>query len=100
MSLLEAMAAGVPVAVTDVGECRHVIDNGRCGVLFPEGESTWASCLAGMLRGRESQAQRESVESGIERVRELFSLASTLESYEQAYALARASISCSRGITQ
>jgi Glycosyltransferase len=35
IALVEAMAAGLPVVATDVGACREVLDNGRCGLLVP-----------------------------------------------------------------
>jgi glycosyltransferase involved in cell wall biosynthesis len=36
MVLLEAMAAGKPVVVTDVGDNRHVIENGKEGIIVPK----------------------------------------------------------------
>lgn len=35
VSLLEYGLAGLPVAVTAVGQCSEVLDNGRCGLLVP-----------------------------------------------------------------
>jgi glycosyltransferase involved in cell wall biosynthesis len=35
LALLEYGAAGLPVVVTDVGECRHVLGDGRAGFLVP-----------------------------------------------------------------
>ncbi len=33
IALAEAMAAGVPIVATDVGACREVLEDGRCGLL-------------------------------------------------------------------
>lgn len=35
IALVEAMAAGTPIVATDVGACREVLENGRCGTLVP-----------------------------------------------------------------
>jgi len=35
LALLEYGVAGLPVVVTDVGQCREVVDNGRLGMLVP-----------------------------------------------------------------
>lgn len=35
MSILEAMARGLPVVATDVGGVREMLDGGRCGVVTP-----------------------------------------------------------------
>ena len=44
--LLEAMAAGTPVVASDLEAFRRVLEDGRCGVLFPVGD---AAALAGAL---------------------------------------------------
>lgn len=36
--LLEAMAAKLPVVVTDVGECRKIVEKARCGLVVPPGK--------------------------------------------------------------
>ena len=46
--LLEAMAAGTPIAASDLDAFRRVLDDGRAGVLFPTGD---AAALAGALAG-------------------------------------------------
>jgi len=44
--LVEAMAAGAPVVASELEAFRHVLDNGRLGVLFPTGDP---HALAGAL---------------------------------------------------
>ncbi len=83
MGLLEAMAAGVPVAVTDVGANREVIENGACGILLPEDEALWPGVLGAALadRGRlQSMAERARG-----RVEAHYSLQATLDGYENLY---------------
>ncbi len=46
--LLEAMAAGTPIAASDLDAFRRVLDDGRAGVLFRTGD---AGALAGALAG-------------------------------------------------
>jgi glycosyltransferase involved in cell wall biosynthesis len=38
LSILEAMAAGLPVIASDVGAIRWLLDDGRCGALLPAGD--------------------------------------------------------------
>ena len=48
--LVEAMSAGAPVVASDLGAFRRVLDDGRCGELFPVGdEGALAAALVGLL---------------------------------------------------
>jgi phosphatidylinositol alpha-mannosyltransferase len=48
--LTEAMAAGTAIAASDLDAFRRVLDDGRAGALFPNGDaSALASTLAGLL---------------------------------------------------
>jgi glycosyltransferase involved in cell wall biosynthesis len=47
--VLEAMAMHVPVAATDVGGVRDLLDNGRCGVVLNHDERTWPNYIAPLL---------------------------------------------------
>ena len=47
LALLEAMAAVRPIVVTDVGDTRRVVDEGRCGSLVPPGDP---AALAAAIR--------------------------------------------------
>jgi glycosyltransferase involved in cell wall biosynthesis len=83
ISLLEAMAAGVPVAVTDVGSCRQVVDDGRAGVVLPDDEGRWPQILARTLNDPEASQMR--IAAARARVREHYSLDATLDGYERLY---------------
>jgi phosphatidylinositol alpha-mannosyltransferase len=59
MILTEAMAAGTPVVASDLDAFRRVLDNGRAGALFPNGDAkALAGCLAGLL---DSPANRDAL---------------------------------------
>ena len=48
--VLEAMTMTVPVAATDVGGVRDLLDNGRCGLILPaEQPITWAGMIENHL---------------------------------------------------
>jgi phosphatidylinositol alpha-mannosyltransferase len=50
MILTEAMAAGVAIVASDIEAFRRVLDNGKAGALFPNGDSAaLAETLAGLL---------------------------------------------------
>jgi len=78
--VLEAMAIGVPVAATDVGAVREVIDDGRCGVILdPKDTSGWAQQIEPLLvsedrrdelarRGRARVEERYSFEARMAKV--------------------------------
>ena len=46
IALIEAMAARLPIVATDVPACREVLDNGKAGILIPEGRvDLWINAL-------------------------------------------------------
>ena len=83
VALLEAMAAGVPVAVTDVGANREVIEDGKCGVVLPEDEGQWAGVMTAIWQ--DVAAARVRGEAARIRVSRHYSLATTLDAYDQLY---------------
>ena len=86
MGLLEAMAAGIPVFVTDVGANREVVEAGACGVVLPADEGAWAGVLAEWLADREGRLAMAA--RARDRVREHYTQAATLAGYEALYARA------------
>lgn len=65
MTLLEAMASGVPVVATRVGAAADVIDNGRTGMLVPAGDvPALTAAVQSLLRDDHGlgQAARHEVE--------------------------------------
>jgi len=94
VALLEAMAEGVPVLVTDVGESRCVIDDGRCGELLPDDEGAWGRVISYQLSvisdqlsviSDQSSVIGERVRRARERVTACFSLGATMDAYERVY---------------
>jgi len=112
VALLEAMAAGVPVAVTDVGANREIVDNGKCGILLPDNEANWMPIIAQEIHEKETAdlSRRSSgctgaeadtrsrlrmetpacqgcaqINTARERIRDCYSLDATLSAYEKIY---------------
>lgn len=59
IAIVEAMAAGVPVIATDVGDCASLLDHGRCGwVVPPESPEALADALGEALASPDERARR------------------------------------------
>jgi phosphatidylinositol alpha-mannosyltransferase len=63
--LLEAMAAGAPVVASDLDAFARVLDGGRCGVLFPVGDSdALASAVVDLLADEGQRARLVAAGAG------------------------------------
>jgi glycosyltransferase involved in cell wall biosynthesis len=100
VALLEAMSAGCPAMVTDVGENRRVIADGEAGWLLPSDETKWGPFILtqaiyrrnrpGALEpseaaGDESGRARKVIAAAEKRVRDVYGAERTLSSYEEEY---------------
>jgi sugar transferase (PEP-CTERM/EpsH1 system associated) len=83
-SLLEAMAAGVPVVATRTGGNPEVVLHGHSGLLFPIGGVSELADTLAALYGDPEQRQRLA-DGGRRRVLEEFSLESMIRHYEDMY---------------
>ena len=84
MSVLEAMARGVPVVVPDVGGFPEIVDDGVDGFLLPEHapELYAAKCLDLMTDPRKRESMAHAARRKIE---ERFSIARMAEDYNRLY---------------
>ncbi len=81
VALVEAMAAGVPIAAADVGACREVLDQGCLGRLVePADPAALAAAIEGILDDPE-QAQAMVAEARARAQRRF-----TIEAMAEAYA--------------
>jgi glycosyltransferase involved in cell wall biosynthesis len=87
IALAEAMAAGVPIVATDVGACREVLADGRCGMLVPPRD---AEALAAGIRRLldDPERARQRVSAGQRRAREDFSVTAMARDYARELGLA------------
>ena len=84
MSILEAMASGVPVVATAVGGNIDVLDEGRCGLLVPPQQpAALADALYLLLTDREKRERL--TRGGRERVLAQYSESSMVSHYEELY---------------
>jgi glycosyltransferase involved in cell wall biosynthesis len=93
-SVLEAMAAGLPVVVTDVGALREVVDDGETGFVIPSGDTTrFGLALAGLLNNAD---QRRSMGEAARRFAQAsLGIDSCADAHVKAYTRALAT----RGLT-
>ncbi len=84
ITLLEAMACGLPAVVTDVGGNPELVRDGVDGILVPRKSAE--GFTAALNRLLDDPGLREAMgASGAARVRQTFSLASTIEQYARLY---------------
>jgi glycosyltransferase involved in cell wall biosynthesis len=83
-TLLEAMAAGVPVLASDVGGNVEIVESGRSGLLFRSGDEDHAA--AQLLRLTNDAGLRIALgREGASKVGKDFSIAAMLQSYAALY---------------
>jgi len=84
MSLLEAVAAGVPVVVTAVGGNPEVVENGENGWVVPSNEQVeMASAISEALA--DSSKIDRFVRAGLRRFEERFSMERMIQNYRYQY---------------
>jgi len=71
LSIVEAMASGVPVIATDTGGARDIIENGKSGLLAPPGDSESLRNALKTLIDNPGQ-RNDMAKNGLERVKSLF----------------------------
>ena len=83
-TILEAMAAGLPVVATQVGGADEMVEDEKTGVLIPP--SSPQALAAALRRMLSDPARRETMgRAGRARVEREFALARTLRAYEELY---------------
>lgn len=84
LTLLEALAAGLPSVVTDVGGNREVIHDASVGLLVPP-RAPEALAQATLLLLRDSRLASTMGAAGRARLEEKFNLETTLSRYQELY---------------
>jgi sugar transferase (PEP-CTERM/EpsH1 system associated) len=84
LTLLEAMAAGLPVVATDVGGNGEIVDAGYTGLLVPARDPA-AMAVAIVRLCRKAEESRQMGQRGRARVEKLFSVQSMVAKYEALY---------------
>ena len=84
LTLLEAMASGLPIVATDVGGNREVVNDGLTGRLVPSRDpQALAAAILQLCSNR--QVAREMGQRGRKRVEQFFSIDSMVKAYEMLY---------------
>ncbi|WP_417613168.1 glycosyltransferase [Owenweeksia hongkongensis] len=83
-SVLEAMYAGLPMIVTDVGGNSEIVENGIQGIVVPAKlPSTLAGALLALSQDKETRLKMGK--SGHDRVIKLFNMSACADCYESVY---------------
>lgn len=80
--LLEAMAGRVPIIASDIPPCREVLNNGKCGLLFPKENRTGLIAAIRQLHDN-IELQQQLVNAAAERVRSHYHVNRMVKQYEQ-----------------
>jgi len=84
LSMMEAMAAGLPIVSTAVGGVPDLIANGREGFLVPPGDvKGFSGAMTFLLRDRETR--RSMGTAAARRAKENFDVSKMVRAYEQLY---------------
>lgn len=84
LTILEAMATGLPVVTTRVGGNPEVVADGETGLLVPSGDP--AALAAALLEVWQNPARREALgRAGRRRVEECFEVRKVIAAYEELY---------------
>jgi glycosyltransferase involved in cell wall biosynthesis len=84
VTLLEAMAAGLPVVATDVGGIASVVHDGITGTLVPAGDPRALACVLKAYVMNENLRHQHG-EAGRARVATEFSLSAMVSAYAALY---------------
>ncbi len=90
LALLEAMAAVVPVMVTDTGDSRNVIADGAAGVVLPGSTADWPVMIAAQLAALDTPETRRRLNIAADRLRRQYTLDAMADAYEKIYSQATA----------
>lgn len=84
MALMEAMASGVPVVATDVGDVAAIVKDGQTGVLVPQGDvPAMQEAVVALLR--DVERRKALGEAGREWIGQQFSASRMAEAYMAFY---------------
>lgn len=84
LSLLDAMAAGVPSVATSVGGMPEQLDNGSCGVIVPPGDPVaMANAISDILTDKERM--KEYSKKAKTRAKEYYGSAEVAEKFQKIY---------------
>jgi glycosyltransferase involved in cell wall biosynthesis len=84
MTLIEAMAAGVPIVASRVGGTPEIIENNRTGSVIPLDEpSKWVKEIKSIIK--DDQKRKDMAETAKYEVKKRFSLNSMVDRYEKVY---------------
>lgn len=83
ITLLEAMATGLPIIATDIPGIREVVDNEATGLLYPPGDVDKA--LAHLNQLRDTKLRLSYGQAGLNRVQTVFSVAQMANTYKNLY---------------
>ena len=85
LTVIEAMAAGLPVVSTNVGGVPEIVVEGQTGLLAPSGDAAGLAAAVSRLAG-DAALRKQMGEAGRQRAAEVFSADKMHAAYDRLYA--------------
>ena len=84
LSLWESMANGVPIALTDVGGIKEIVDKEKCGIIFPQSSiNEGAAAIEKFII--DTELKNKLGRNGLDAIKSKYTLSAFIKTMEKIY---------------